>query len=92
MNDLNIDSIYEKQPVEDFEWPCHRRDAHHAHPLPGVHAYIATAVWAGDKKKVRCDTCGGKKKSPIHDPESKCPGVQAHPQTMSGSVYRLIES
>lgn len=53
------DPIYEKVPVEDFPWPCDRRDAHHDHEVD----------W-GDR---------------VQD----CPGVQAHPATMSGTLYRL---
>lgn len=63
------DPIYEKVPVEDFPWPCARRDAHHPH-------YDAS----------RSFQPGMKAASP------NCPGVQAHPATMSGTLYRLKDA
>lgn len=65
-------------PVNDqpFEWPCERRDAHHAHPLPC------------DKN---CRPNSEPDEDDFHYPDCAalmgCSGVPAHPATQIGGGY-----
>lgn len=61
-----------------FDWPCDRRDAHHAH---NAYKDSSPSEW--------CPVCGVER-GQSHargDCDGSCPGVGAHPATMAGGSY-----
>lgn len=67
------------RPVEEFEWPCDRHEAHGPHRIE----WTASEHGCDGTEEVCSQTCP----VPVQMVE-ECPGVDAHPLTMIGGAYK----